>query len=407
MKRISVDSIPQITELCYDYSSSQVYSTCALTLLKSELDPLPGYEPSYHGEIESENERSFIVGLKEAKTYENGKDVKASHYLERLQYLRQKNPLINATILNGISIKYNSSKIVFSSKGTLAPLKTLMSTILFTPKPKHSTFIPAGEYTLKSTGENIWCAEKRQERDDKIQFMTIKDTGDNYRLCEAGYLDQSADTATIDVSRIIKGYSPNSRMPSLHAYLVFEGELAKANPEIRFFVCSLIYESMNMIKSASTWIATIEELNFNATIFMKNKYQSYFKQNPLVLTYNDFHPNVTVVNLISMALCTYEINHKLILDDYYKPSFTADVRLSIIKGLIPGVWGQFASLIFTPVLRSERDVMQRNINILREEDNITNLKSEISFNSLHLCPFLYLGELTSFFYRRQKIEIAL
>ncbi|WCG83583.1 hypothetical protein [Pectobacterium sp. A5351] len=406
MKRISVDSIPKISELCYDYASSQVYSKCALTLLKSEVDPLPGYKPSYHGEIESENERSFTVVLKEAKTYEDGKEVNTSHYLERLEYLQQKNPLINATILNGISIESDSSKIVFSSKGALAPLKTLMSTILFTPKPKHSPFISAGEYTLKNTGENIWCAENRQERDDKVQFITIKDTGDNYRLCESGYLDQSADTATINKNCIIKGYSSNSRMPSLHAYLVFEGKLAKANPEMRFFVCSIISECMHMIKSASKWVTTIEELNFNSTLPMRSKYKNYFKQNPLVLTYNDFYPNVTVVNLISMALSTYEINHKLIHDDYYRPSFTADVRLSIIKGLIPGVWGQFASLIFTPVLRSERDVLQRNINILRKEENIENLKSEISLNSLYLCPFLYLGELTSFFYRREKIEIA-
>lgn len=406
MKRISVDSVPNPTELCTDYSSTQVYSVSALTLLPVICEPLPAYIPDSHGAIVRENESYLKVELIGDEWFIDNTLVTPHHYVNRIKFLKENHPLLGLTTLTNVIVKASERHLEFEFPGSAAPLKSLLSSVLFTPKKSASEHISAGAYSLKRKDTHTWEAKNRTDAEESMQFVTIKDSGDNLRLAQLGYLDQTADTATPDSEMDIHNYSRHYRSPSIHGYLMFEGRLANEDDSVRKALSSILNENMNLLSKASGWKRTLTSLIFEGDFLITSKIILDFKKNPLRIAYSDFYPNLSIALILSHIFKQNGIESTLVHEDYYSPGVGCDIRLTLTKGLIPGEWGQLASLIFCPVIRTKRDLLKTCILALRKNEDFADVRNKIHEHLHPQFPFLYLGEINSMFYRREQFEIA-
>lgn len=92
MKTIALDSYPKLGEINFDYSSSQIYSLCALPLLEPEYFPLPEYKSLHHGEISYKDATKIQVELSCPQFFHNKQPVIAEHYLNRFIFLKKISP---------------------------------------------------------------------------------------------------------------------------------------------------------------------------------------------------------------------------------------------------------------------------------------------------------------------------
>lgn len=400
MKKISVDSIPNPSEMCTDYSSTQVFSVSALTLLKVECEPLPMFTPKSHGVIVTENESLIKVEFISDEYFEDNTRVMGHHYKNRIDFLKENHPLLNFTLLKDLKVKSSKNHLELNFSGRLPLVKNLLGSILLTPKKTGTLNLSAGDYTLEKKDGNTWEARNRIEIEDKIQFITIKDCEDNLNLVKIGFLDQTADTATPDSKIQINNYQLCHRRPSIHGYLIFDGRLVGSDVSLRGEIYYIINNFSEIINYASRWERTLEDFIFDSDYRVKSSTLREFSKNPLRIAYSDFYPNLSIVLILSDILTQSGIKNVLIQEDYYNPGIACDIRLYLTKGLIPGEWGQISSLIFCPVIRSNKNLLKECIFTLRKNDDFKITYKKICGTINPQLPFVYLGEVNSVFYRR-------
>nr|WP_154324609.1 hypothetical protein [Pantoea sp. 201603H] len=402
MKRISVDSVPNPIELCTDYSSTQVYSVSALTLLPVRCEPLPTHIPKSHGTIVSEGDSYLKIEFISDECFSDRTLVKPCHYENRINFLKEKQPLLGLTTLNNICVKATERHLELDFSGSICHLKALLSSVLFTPKKSSTENLSAGEYLLKKKDQHTWEAKNRNDVEDIMQFVTIKDSSDNLRLAQLGFLDQTADTATPDSDLPIPNYSRHYRLPSIHGYLIFEGRLANEDVTVRKTIGSILSRNIDLLNNASGWKRTLTSLIFEYDASISDKIVMFFKSSPLRIAYSDFYPNLSIALTLSCILTQNGITTILVQEDYYNPGIECDIRLTLTKGLIPGEWGQLASIIFCPVIRKNKNLLKTCIYTLKKKEEVSFIRNTIHEYLYPQYPFVYLGEITSMFYRRES-----
>jgi hypothetical protein len=377
---------------------------CALTLLESEFPPLPEYKPFYHGEIISSSNYELKIKLIGLKKFKHGSRITTEHYLNRFLFLKEKHTILSHTLLKNIHLKINGDLLTFNAPYSTEPLEKLLRSILFTPKISLDKVEEAGEYTIKSES-NVWLANKfgSHHNEESIKFIIVKDPLDNYRLTEMNFLTQTADTATpwIPSLSIPNGYKDISRSSSLHGYIFFRNRLATSdNLLLRRSFYNFLGRYLEIILSLTHWKKTLSDFIFEINEYDTGILYKFFKHSPLIISYNDFHPNASIIFFISSLLEKYKINHVIFRDDFYKPNIKSDMSLTIINGSIPGEWGQYYSLIFCPAIIQDKKMLTTFLNTLKYDISHIEKKQRIKMYFQYIYPFIYLGEIPSYYYRK-------
>lgn len=399
MKIISIDSYPKLSELCLDYSSSQVCSLSALTLLESYSPPLPGYVPFYHGKIVVSDIYKLKIELSCFGSFYDKKPVKVEHYINRFLFLKKNHPLLNFSLLADLEISTDSDSLTFRAKHPITPLEELLRSVLFTPKHFNVSAESAGEYIINFTANSFFARDRKEKND--VHFVIIKDPVDNYQLAKAGFLYQTANTATLQTKKTPVGYNSFKHPSSLHAYLLFKNRLAQPdNLAIRKSLYSILDKELRVILNLVDWEKSLRGFIYQEDDSELSKTVEYFRYSPLILSYNDFYPNASIIHYSGMILEKYDIKYKIVADNYYKPEVKSDLSLLILQGVIPGEWGQYYCLLFFPVIVAYKELVKGYLHVLKSDISFTDIKNWVTNNLLVTCPFIYLGELFSHYYRK-------
>lgn len=394
--RAVIDSQPLSRSIfrCYDYSGLQLNLLTNCPLSHNLVNLAIGEEVG----------KAITIEIGRENLWSDGTHITALDYLEGIKHASHSNPFIKSYLLRHIeSMEATGDKLTVN----LSKINCRMPEILRIPN-----FCPyrngqsSGEWILSEAGTDNYIFTPnpyRSNSEEPLHIHIIKDPMKNIDSFIKNQVDITSDTAfPYDL------VSTYSQSPELHSHSVGLFCVLKFGQNL----CSPERKPARQLISALCSATSFDSITFGHCpkfdLFIMDpncESSSCIPEEPLILAYDNFYPNKEVCTIIADTLKNNGFKIELIEDDYYHPAIKYDLRLSIIRGLRNSPYLLYASLLFSEVLRQNRELQKKYMIHLIEFEmnpapNTNGIKQFIQENAI-LAP---LFEIRSTYLARNGIN---
>ena len=314
-----------------DYNGQMLFSSISDPLFRFNGNTIVPYACKQYYVSKDGKKHSFI--LRDDLFFSDGKKVTATDYLNSINYLLHSETPLALLLSNISSLSADKLSLKINLKRSDFQFYKILSRINFTPCRKRKT---SGLYEIQSYKNDkirlIPNTFNRNFRKDlhNLTFLLITDSKTELRLFEKNKLDFTSNTSF------------------RHTYL--EKYINKIQKYPNFITMSLTFINKNLLhpkylKLRRTILSSINRTKI-ADLFnnMFSPTDNYFidsnkndlhipKKNNLnqniTIGYDDFYPNKEILDIIKQQLAECGINITLIKDDFYKPKYNYDIKLSL------------------------------------------------------------------------------
>lgn len=356
---VAIDSLPIAASLhnTYDYSGNQIFGLTQTTL--GDLISL--------GHLRVEANSKYIISIPNTLTWEDGTNVTGHDYKRGLQNVLINCPLISKFNLRNLkSIECDNETLTILLSRPHQYIEEILSLKNISPIHNDEDLThSSGSYTSEWNNE-AWVLSHKSKKEPSIHFRHVQTPKDN--LDELGNLgvDFTADTA-FDFEK--SNLEPEVCFNGLLFQCNFGGIFTDTKFSNERKIIKEILENVNLEGVFNEFYYPTNRIDSSPKVEFKEVKNNNISCPQIKIAYDDFYPNAEIVESLIASLRSNGVDAVAVVDDFYAPHVSYDIKLMISQELVEHDYMRFSSFVFNPILQSNDILWKRYCMILGQLEN--------------------------------------